>query len=201
MGILDHLTCLLRSLCADQEATVRTWHKTMGRFQIGKRVSQGCILSLCLLNFYLEYVMWNAGLDEARPKIKIAGRNISNLKYADYTVTRVYASRFLSRHNRDLEWWTLKPPRHVTALGSWTDRVIALRSQTDRVIALRQISVTALFYLEDSRKIHLRGMRARGSKDTKRRVPSTRERERKPFGSSFLYVSFFPLGLPCANRA
>ena len=110
MGILDHLTCLLRSLCADQEATVRTWHKTMGRFQIGKRVSQGCILSLCLLNFYLEYVMWNAGLDEARPKIKIAGRNISNLKYADYTVTRVYASRFLSRHNRDLEWWTLKPP-------------------------------------------------------------------------------------------
>ena len=146
MGILDHLTCLLRNLYADQEATVRTWHKTMGWFQIGKRVSQGCILSLCLLNFYLEYVMWNAGLDEAQPKIKIAGRNINNLKYADYTVTWVYASRFLSHHNKDLEWRTLKPPRHVTALGSWTDRVIALRSQTDRVIALRQISVTAQCY-------------------------------------------------------
>ena len=77
----------------------------------------------------------------------------------------------LSRHNKDLEWWTLKPPQRVTALGSCTDCVIALRSQMDRVIALRQISVTALFYLEDSRKIHLWGVRARRSKDTKRRAP------------------------------
>ena len=84
----------------------------------------------------------------------------------------MYAPRFLSLHNKDLEWRTLKPPRHVTALGSWTDRVIALRSQTDRVIALRQISVTAQCYgsiLEDSRKIHLQGVRAHWSKDTKRR--------------------------------
>ena len=84
---------------------------------------------------------------------------------------------FLSCHNKDLEWRTLKPPRHVTALRSWIDCVIALRSQKDHVIALRQISVTALFYLDDSRKIHLRGVRAWRSKDTRRRVPQARERE------------------------
>ena len=86
----------------------------------------------------------------------------------------------LSRHNKDLEWRTLKPPQCVTALGSWIDRVIALRSQKDHVIALRQISVTALFYLEDSRKIHLWGMRARWSKDARRRAPQhEKERERE----------------------
>ena len=77
----------------------------------------------------------------------------------------------LSRHNKDLEWRTLKPPWRFTALGSWTDHVIALRSRTDHVITLREISVTALFHLEDSRKIHLQGMRARWSKDAKRRAP------------------------------
>ena len=77
----------------------------------------------------------------------------------------------LSHHNKDLEWGTLKPPWHVSALRSWIDHVIALRSRMDRVIALRQISVTALFYLGDSRKIHLRGMRVRLSKDTRRRAP------------------------------
>ena len=86
----------------------------------------------------------------------------------------------LSRHNKDLEWRTLKPPRHVTALRSWIDRVIALRSRKDHVIALRQISVTALFYLKDSRKIHLWGVRARLSKDAKRRAPQRAgERERE----------------------
>ena len=88
----------------------------------------------------------------------------------------------LSHHNKDLKWRTLKPPRHVTALGSWTDRVIALRSRTDHVIALRQISVTAQFYLEESRKIHLWGVRARRSKDMKRRAPQRveeRQRERE----------------------
>ena len=86
----------------------------------------------------------------------------------------------LSRHNKDLEWRTLKPPQRVTALRSWTDRVIALRSRKDHVIALRQISVTALFYLEDSRKIHLQGVRARRPKDTRRRAPQrTREREKE----------------------
>ena len=83
----------------------------------------------------------------------------------------MYAPWFLSWHNKDLEWQTLKPPQRVTALGSWTDRVIALRSRTDCVIALRWISVTALFYLDNSRKIHLWGVRARQSKDAKRRAP------------------------------
>ena len=85
MGIPDHLTCLLRSLCADQEATVRTGHGTTDWFQIRKGVHQGCILSPCLFNSYAEYIMRNAGLEEAQAGIKIARRNISNLRYADDT--------------------------------------------------------------------------------------------------------------------
>ena len=85
MGILDHVTCLLRNLYAGQEATVRTGHGTTDRFQIGKGVHQGCILSPCLFNFYAEYTMRNAGLDEAQAGIKIAGRNINNLRYTDDT--------------------------------------------------------------------------------------------------------------------
>ena len=85
MGIPDHLTCLLRNLYAGQEVTVRTEHGTMDWFPIGKRVCQGYILSFCLLNFYAEYIMRNAGLDEAQIGIKIAGRNINNLRYADGT--------------------------------------------------------------------------------------------------------------------
>uniref|UniRef100_A0A4W2DIH4 RNA-directed DNA polymerase n=1 Tax=Bos indicus x Bos taurus TaxID=30522 RepID=A0A4W2DIH4_BOBOX len=85
MGIPDHLTCLLRNLYAGQEATVRTGHVTTDWFQIGKGVHQGCILSLCLFNFYAEYIMRNAGLEEAQAGIKIAGRSINNLRYADNT--------------------------------------------------------------------------------------------------------------------
>ena len=85
MGIPDHLTCLLRNLYAGQEATVRTGHGTTDWFQIGKGVLQGCILSSCLLNFYEEYIMRNAGLEEAQAGIKIARRNINNLRYADAT--------------------------------------------------------------------------------------------------------------------
>ena len=85
MGILDHLTCLLRNLYAGQEATVRTGHGTTDRFQIGKGVPQGCMLSPCLFNFYAEYTMRNAGLEEVQDGIKIAGRNISNLRYVDNT--------------------------------------------------------------------------------------------------------------------
>ena len=85
MGILDHLTCLLRNLYASQEATVKTGHGTTDWFQIGKGVCQGCILSPCLFNFYAEYIMQNAALDEAQTGIKIAGRNINNLRYADDT--------------------------------------------------------------------------------------------------------------------
>ena len=84
MGIPDHLTCLLGNLYAGQEATVRTGHGT-DWFQIGKGVCQGCILSPCLFNLYAEYIMRNAGLEEAQAGIKIAGRNINNLRYADDT--------------------------------------------------------------------------------------------------------------------
>ena len=85
MGIPDHLTCLLRNLYAGQEATVRTGHGTTDWFEIGKGVCQGCILSPCLFNFYAEYIMRNAGLDEAQAGIMIFRRNINNLRYADDT--------------------------------------------------------------------------------------------------------------------
>ena len=85
MGISDHLTCLLRNLYAGQEARVKTGHGTTDWFQIVKGVRQGCILSPCLFNFYVEYITRNAGLEEAQAGIKIAGRNINNLRYADDT--------------------------------------------------------------------------------------------------------------------
>ena len=85
MGISDHLTCLLRNLYATQEATVRTGHGTTDWFQIGNGVRQGCILSPCLFNLYAEYTMRNARLDEAQAGIKIARRNINNLRYSDDT--------------------------------------------------------------------------------------------------------------------
>ena len=85
MVIPNHLTCLLRKPCAGQEATVRTGHGTTDWFQIGKGVCQGCILSPCLFNLYAEYIMRNAGLEEVQAGIKIAGRNINNLRYADDT--------------------------------------------------------------------------------------------------------------------
>ena len=85
MGIPDHLTCLLRNLYAGQETIVRTGHRTTDRFQIGKGVHQGCISLPCLFNFYAEYIMRNAGLEEAQAEIKIAGENINNLRYTDAT--------------------------------------------------------------------------------------------------------------------
>ena len=85
MWIPNYLTCLLRNLYAGQEATVRTEHETTGRFQIRKGVCQGCILSPCLFNFYADYIMRNAGLDEAQAGIETAGRNINNLRYTDDT--------------------------------------------------------------------------------------------------------------------
>ena len=83
MGIPDHLTCFLRNLYAGQEATVRTRHGTTHWFQIGKGVLQACILSPCLFNFYAEYIMRNAGLEETQAGIKVAGRNINSLRYPD----------------------------------------------------------------------------------------------------------------------
>ena len=85
MGMPDHLTCLLRNLYAGQEATVRTRHGTTDWFQIEKGICQGCVLSPCLFNLYAEYIMRNTGLDKAQAGLKIAGRNINNLRYADGT--------------------------------------------------------------------------------------------------------------------
>ena len=89
MGILDHLICLLRNLNVGQEATVRTRHETMDWFKIGKEIRQGCILLLCLFNLHVEYNMRNARLNEAQARIKVAGRHINNLRYADDTTPMV----------------------------------------------------------------------------------------------------------------
>ena len=85
MGLPDHLTCLLRNLYVDQAATVRNGHETTYWFKIGKVVWQGCILSLCLFNFYTEYIIWNAGVNRLQAGIKTGGRNINSLRYADNT--------------------------------------------------------------------------------------------------------------------
>ena len=97
MGIPDHLSFLLRNLYAGQEATVRTGHGTTDLFQIGKGLCQGCILSPCLFNLYAEYIMRNTGLDEAQTGIKIAGRNINNLRYADDTTLMAESEEELKR--------------------------------------------------------------------------------------------------------
>ena len=96
MGIPDHLTCLQRNLYAGQEATVSTLHETTDWFQIGKGVHQGCILSPCLFNFYVEYIIRNARLEEAQAGIKIAGRNINNLRYADDTTLMAESEELMS---------------------------------------------------------------------------------------------------------
>ena len=103
MGIPDHLTCLLRNLYAGQEATVRIGHGTTDWFQIGKGVCQGCILSPCVFKLYAEYIMRNAGLDEAQAGIKVARRNINNLRYADDTTVMAE-----SEGNWRASWWKWK---------------------------------------------------------------------------------------------
>ena len=97
MGIPDHLNYLLRNLYAGQEATIRTGRGTTDWFQIGKGVCQGCILSPCLFNFYAEYIMRNAGLDEAQAEIKIARRNINNFRYADDTTLMAESEKELKK--------------------------------------------------------------------------------------------------------
>ena len=107
MGIPDHRTCLLRSLYAGQEAIVRTGHRTTDWFQIGKGVHQGCVLLPCLFNFYAEYIMQNSGLDESEAEIKIAGRNISNLRYVD------------DNHFNGRKWRGAKEPLDESERGEW----------------------------------------------------------------------------------
>ena len=110
MGILDHLTSLLSNLYAGQEATVRTGHRTKDWFQIGKGVHQGCILSPCLFNFYAEYIMKNAGLEETQAGIKIAGRNINNLRYADDTT-------FMAENEEELKSLLMKVKEQSEKVG------------------------------------------------------------------------------------
>ena len=104
MRIPDHLTCLLRNLYAGQEATVRTGHGTTDWFQIGKEVRQGCILSPWLFNLHAEYIMRNAGLHETQAGIKIAGRNISNLRYAEYTTLMAESEEELKSFLMKVKW-------------------------------------------------------------------------------------------------
>ena len=111
MGISENLTCFLRNLYAGQEATVRTGHGTTDWFQLGKEVCQGCILSPCLFNFYAEYIMRNAGLEEAQTGIKIAGKNINHLRYADDTTLMAESEelkRLLMKVKEDSEKASLK---------------------------------------------------------------------------------------------
>ena len=110
MGIPDHLTCLLRYLYAGQITTVRTGHGTTDWFQIGKRIRQGCILSPCLFNLYAEYIMRNAGLDEAQAGIQIARRNINNLRYADDTT-------FMAESEEELKSLLMKVKEESDKIG------------------------------------------------------------------------------------
>ena len=110
IGIRHHLNCLLRNLCVGQEATVRTGHGTKDWFQIGKEVHQGCILSLCLFNLFVQYTMRNSGLEEAQAGIKIAGRNINNLRYADDTT-------LMAESEEELQSLVMKVKRRVKKLA------------------------------------------------------------------------------------
>ena len=122
MGIPDHLTCLLRNLYACQEATVRTGHGTTDWFQIGKGVYQGCIFSPCLFNLCAEYFMRNAGLEEAQAGIKIAGRNINNLRYADDTT-------FMAESEEELKSLLMKVKEESEKVG------LKLNTQKTKIMA------------------------------------------------------------------
>ena len=128
MGIPDHLTCLLRNLYAGQEETDRTRQGTTDWFQIGKGVCQGCILSPCLFNFYAEYIMWNAGLNEAQAWIKNARRNISNLRYAD-----------MQHHPYGTKWSRIKEPLDEGERGEWKSWLKTQHSKT-KMMASNPIS-------------------------------------------------------------
>ena len=121
-GIPDHLTCLLRDLYAGQEATVRTGHGTTGWFQIGKGVRQGCIFSPCLFNLNAEYIMLNAGLDEAQAGIKIAKRNINNLRYANNTT-------LMAQSEEELKSFLMKVEKESEKVG------LKLNTQKTKIIA------------------------------------------------------------------
>ena len=127
IGIPDHLPCLLRNLYAGQEATIRTGHGTTDWFQIGKRVYQGCILSPCLFNFYAEYIMRHTGLDETQAGIKIAGRNINNLRYADDTT-------LMAEREEELKSLLMKVKEESEKVG------LKLNLQTTKIMAFVPIT-------------------------------------------------------------
>ena len=131
MGIPDHLTCLLRNLYVGQEATVRTGHGTTDWFQIGKGVCQGCILSPCLFNVYEEYIVRNAGVEEAQARIKIARRNINNLRYADDTTLMAESEEELKGLNESvrIEWKSWLKAQHSENKdhGIWSHHFMANR--------------------------------------------------------------------------
>ena len=150
MGIPDHLTCLLRNVYAGQEATVRTGHGTTDWFQIGKGVHQVCVLSSCLFNLYAEYIMRNAGLDEAQVGIKIAGRNINNLRYADDTILRAESEEelksFLMKVKEESEKAALKPniQKKIMTSGpitSWQIDEEIMETVTDFILGGSKITV------------------------------------------------------------
>ena len=127
MGILDHFTCLLRNLYAGQEATVRTRHGTTDWFQIGKGARQGCILSPCLFNLYAEFIMRNAGLNEAQAGIQIARRNINNLRYADDTT-------FMAESEEELKSLLMKVKEESEKVG------LKLNIQKTKIMVSRPIT-------------------------------------------------------------
>ena len=127
MGIADHLTCLFGNLYAGQEAAVRTGHGTTDWFQIGKGVCQGCISSPCLINLYAEYIMRNAGLEEAQAGIKVAGRNINNLRYADDTI-------LMAESEEELKSLLIKVKEESGKVG------LMLNIQKTRIMALGPIT-------------------------------------------------------------
>ena len=163
--IADHLTCLLRNLYAGQEATVRTRHGTTDQFQIGKGVHQGYILSPCLFNFYAEYIMRNVGLGEAQAEIKIAGRNINNLRYADDTTlmaeSKEELNSLLMKAKEESEKVGLKLNIQKTkimasgSIASWQVDGETMETVTDYFAGLQNQMVTAAMILKDTFFVYL----------------------------------------------
>jgi len=165
MGIPDHLTCLLRNLYAAQEATVRTGHGTTNWFQVGKGLCQGCILSPCLSNLYAEYILRNAGLDEAQAGIKIAGRNINNLRYADDTTLMAESEeelkRLLMKVKEENEKVGLKPNIQKTKImasgpiTSWQINGETVETMTDFILGGSKITADGNYSHEIKRHLFL----------------------------------------------
>ena len=146
MGILDHLTCLLRDLCAGQEATVRTGHGITDWLKTSRGVHQGCILSPCLLNFYTKYIMRNPGLEETQAGIKIAGRNISNLRYTDDTTLMAESEEKLK------------------------SLLMKVKEKSEKVGLKLNIQKTASGPIGDSERLHFLGSRITADDDCSREI-------------------------------